>query len=288
MCVNYTRRCDKMDIEKLLSMAYLGEEDYIYIGNPLIDSPFNICLAGITYPNKRYNMFTYDAVKHWIFVYVTEGKGYIETNEKILTVEAGDFYIIPAHCESHYYSDKENPYKTIWVSLAGSLVDQICYAYNIYDITVLKHDVLAYFQDFFKILKSEKIDLKKFHLKFHEMIIDVGTIKTNDSDSVLERIYNYIVENCDKKINLTELSEKFFISNTHLIRLFKNAYNKTPYDFYLEKKLEKSKTMLINTNLQIQEISRKLAFSDTHYYSRLFKKNYGISPQSYRDSSKTL
>ena len=41
--------------------------------------------------------------------------------------------------------------------------------------------------------------------------------------------------------------------------------------------------MIINTNMQIQEIATKLAFTDSHHFSTAFKKFNGISPKEYRN-----
>lgn len=269
-------------MQKIISMVNLGTEEYVYTGTAIFDAPFNISLAGITYPNIQYHMYMCSLSKCWVFEYVVEGKGYIETDNEVLTVEAGDFYVMPAHSVCHYYPDKEKPYKKVWFNLAGGLVEQICKTYNLTSITVVKADVYRYFEDIFDILKKENVDFVKLHLKFHELIAKIGTVSSNDPDNILVKIHNYISENSDKKLNLNVLSEKFFISHTHLIHLFKNKYGKTPYNYYLEVKLEKARELLNNTNLTIKDIASKLSFSDQRYFSKSFYKAYGCTPQDYR------
>ena len=68
----------------------------------------------------------------------------------------------------------------------------------------------------------------------------------------------------------------------HLRRIFKSAVNTTPVKYINYLRLEKAKNMLINSNYSVNEIAFSVGFEDAYYFSRLFKKEIGISPSEYK------
>lgn len=69
-------------------------------------------------------------------------------------------------------------------------------------------------------------------------------------------------------------------------RRFKALTNLTPNDFVIQHKLKKAADLLVHEQImQIGEIADKLGFGSAKYFSRLFKKQFGISPLGYRKSS---
>ena len=56
----------------------------------------------------------------------------------------------------------------------------------------------------------------------------------------------------------------------------------TPLQYINQKKIEKAQLLLITEELAVKEIAFQLAFDDYSYFSRLFKKTTGVTPQEYR------
>ena len=61
---------------------------------------------------------------------------------------------------------------------------------------------------------------------------------------------------------------------------------KTPNEYIIELRLQFAKKLLDNTNLSIRQISENVDYSDQYFFSRLFKKHMGVSPQNYRNKNK--
>lgn len=97
----------------------------------------------------------------------------------------------------------------------------------------------------------------------------------------LLRAHDYIQDNLEKPISLTELSYESALSKHHLYESFKMVYGKTPHQFINFLKLQKSKEYLKNGNLSVSEISDYLGFSNISVFSKVFKKMYGCSPSFY-------
>jgi AraC-like DNA-binding protein len=75
-------------------------------------------------------------------------------------------------------------------------------------------------------------------------------------------------------------------SLSKLKQLFVKMYGKTLYDYFIEKKMIMSKTLLINTDKNISEIAYEFGFANPSNFSASFKRYYSISPNEYRQQIK--
>ena len=71
-------------------------------------------------------------------------------------------------------------------------------------------------------------------------------------------------------------------SDIAIPNVFKNKYGITPYQYFLDKKIDAAKTYLTHTNISIGAISKTLHYEDQQYFSSSFKKTVGCSPVEYR------
>ncbi len=110
-------------------------EKYTVYTGPTAES-FSPTMAGITYPDPAYEILVYRRPL-CVFEYVLSGRGHIERNGSILTVNAGDAYILTAGTYHHYYSDKVDPWTKIWFNVSGSLVQHLLSDYGLDGVTLI-------------------------------------------------------------------------------------------------------------------------------------------------------
>ncbi|GIP18254.1 AraC family transcriptional regulator [Paenibacillus montaniterrae] len=84
-------------------------------------------------------------------------------------------------------------------------------------------------------------------------------------------------------ISLEDIARHSDISVRHLNRIFRTYYQTTPISYLLHLRLEHACMLLKNTHLSITEVSYKSGFNDSNYFTRLFRKAYGISPKLFRN-----
>ena len=97
-----------------------------------------------------------------------------------------------------------------------------------------------------------------------------------------KRASNFIMENISRKHTVKDISRIAGMNSKRLQQCFKSMYQKTIIDYVNHQKLEKSREWLIEGELNISEISDALGFSNSSYFSLMFKKAYDISPLSFR------
>lgn len=82
--------------------------------------------------------------------------------------------------------------------------------------------------------------------------------------------------------SIDELCGKTSYSKAYLFKKFKLITGKTIMNYYHGLKMNKSKELLSDQTLSVREVSEKLSFDTPNYFSKSFKKYFGISPLQYR------
>jgi AraC family transcriptional regulator len=127
-------------------------------------------------------------------------------------------------------------------------------------------------------------------LNIYEILMNnLMLIKKNEGNksdfkfrSLIEQVNQYIENNITEKITLSELANHVGISQYHFARLFKKATGISPMQFVLDKKIIKSKYLLVYTNQKIETISKELGFADQSHFSRVFHKANSVYPGKFR------
>lgn len=98
---------------------------------------------------------------------------------------------------------------------------------------------------------------------------------------LFQQILAYMNTHITEPITIEEICREFFISRSSLQMLFKMYLQTSPKSYLLSSKLEKSKELIRENQHTVSEIAYLLGFSSIHYFSRLFKKYFNMSPSEY-------
>ena len=77
------------------------------------------------------------------------------------------------------------------------------------------------------------------------------------------------------------LSERFSLSKEHICSLFRGELGITVSEYVNMVKLNHAVELLSNSSMNVSQISEYLGYSSVYYFSRLFKRRYGVSPTGY-------
>lgn len=98
----------------------------------------------------------------------------------------------------------------------------------------------------------------------------------------IRSILSYIENNYTSKLNLEDIAEHIHLCKSECCRLFKRYMKVSLFVFILEYRIEKSLNYLANSDYSIVEIATNVGFSDSNYFSKVFRKIKGCSPTKYR------
>ncbi|WP_052506147.1 helix-turn-helix domain-containing protein [Pseudomonas sp. MRSN 12121] len=102
------------------------------------------------------------------------------------------------------------------------------------------------------------------------------------SKHLKDLLSDYIEEHLDTEIKIADLAELSQISTFHFIRLFRNSFNLTPYQYIIQRRLIRAEVLLVHTMQPIIDIALACGFQGASQFSYAFKKNKGVSPIEFR------
>ncbi|MBU7320096.1 response regulator [Paenibacillus oleatilyticus] len=102
-----------------------------------------------------------------------------------------------------------------------------------------------------------------------------------DSNVIFE-IAKFIQNHYHQDITLQEIANHFYLSREYISRKFKQEFHVNLSDYISGIRIDKAKLLLLNPNLRISQIAAMVGYDDEKYFSKVFKKTVGVSPNEYR------
>ncbi len=104
------------------------------------------------------------------------------------------------------------------------------------------------------------------------------SLNPQTQNKYVNSILKYINDNITNPLSLTDVCQSVHLSKEYVARVFKKEMGITVTDYIIQQKLDLAKNMLLSNEISLRNISEKVGYQDYNYFSRLFKKHYGISP----------
>lgn len=104
---------------------------------------------------------------------------------------------------------------------------------------------------------------------------------TSERQEIVDAL-NYINRHLNEVITLDEVADHVYLSGYYFSKLFKKEVGKNFIDYVNEKKINRSKILLQDSTWSIDSIAHSLGFSQSSYFSKIFKRVTGMSPREYR------
>ena len=94
----------------------------------------------------------------------------------------------------------------------------------------------------------------------------------------------FIDQNYAQAIDLDKIADSAHYSKYHFLRLFKQAFGKSPHQYLKDVRLDQAKLRL-KSNLSITAVCFEVGFDSVSSFSLLFKKHTGLSPKKFRQKA---
>ncbi|MFD0713341.1 AraC family transcriptional regulator [Paenibacillus sp. GCM10027626] len=109
------------------------------------------------------------------------------------------------------------------------------------------------------------------------------------SEEAVDMLMHFLESYYRENITLQDLTAQVHLNPSYLIRVFKQMKGMTPFQYLNNLRMNAAISHLKMSDLSIQEIVKLTGYQSIHYFSRVFKNSYGVSPsqwrQQYRESS---
>ena len=105
---------------------------------------------------------------------------------------------------------------------------------------------------------------------------------TKSQAELAEQASRYMLEHMDMKITISEISERMHVSQTQLKNSFRNYYGDSVYKYIRSRKMQQAAVQLEEGKLSVMEIAGMYGYENCSKFAAAFRKEYGLSPSSYR------
>lgn len=248
-------------------------------------------MNNIVYAGKH--LLTLSVIRHahtsWEMVYCTSGSGRFLFEDFTVPYREGDIVVIPPFMPHSNMSDEG--FTNIHINMTDT-------AFNFKEPVVIHDDGnqfiyqafnAAYFHfngdpDRRRILLSPLGDLLYCYLTSYHSAQPLSKIVEEIESSIIQ---NY--PNCNYELDKYLQSLPF--SYDYVRKLFKREIGVTPHKYLNDKRLQTAADMLTygySDSNNITEISQMCGFREPLYFSRMFKKKYGVAPSFYLEAQKKL
>ena len=110
------------------------------------------------------------------------------------------------------------------------------------------------------------------------------TNAVNSENEIIRRAQQFISEHVREKLTVPLVARHVDVSPSYLTALFRKNLHISPGEYVRRIKLQESKQMIREDNMNFTEIAAALQYSTVHHFSRQFKDKFGITPTEYAKS----
>ena len=250
-----------------------------------------------------YRLYTRDRLPTWRprgrldyqLLYVASGKTVFYFNGEPREVAAGHMVLIQPRQEQRYeYFGKDKP-EVYWVHFTGSDVKNILKHYDIpLDRNVIYSGSSATYVYLFKEMINELQTCRTGYQELLEMYLRQIFLLVqrsweertpNVSSHIQEEMdvaRRYFQEHYNEEICIEEYALSRNMSVSWFLRNFKQMTMKSPMQYVLNIRMNNAVSLLETTDYNVTEIAAIVGYDNPLYFSRIFKKQKGLSPSEYR------
>ena len=179
---------------------------------------------------------------------------------------------------------KSNSAEKFAVLLSGTLLDSILKTLRLDQINVIPLSdpdaVRRSFDIFFELSRNKNPEnFRAANAECYRLLMELASqtgISTQPPD--LRNALRYINENISRNLTLAELCHATGYSSATLTRKFQHSFQKSPMEYFLDRKMEKARELLMHQIYSVKQVAALLNYSSLQYFSAQFSRRFGVAP----------
>lgn len=260
------------------------------VGQPFLPDA-DLYLANLGQFRSRGN-FLWEQVASGVVVHaVVGGHGTVLCHGKPFEAKRGDLFVFRTGANYRYFDHPSKPWKYTWLALAGTKAEACM---DLLGLDVNHPCLPMPFASPFWIklhhwceqCQSENLGETAAEVAAWEivgMLHEQLNRPTQHRQKALAETVRQLIETSPQTItSVNELAEAFQVSRVTLFRCFKARYDISIKAFIDQVRFGRVEHLLKNTDLPVGEVARIAGYADPFYFSRAFKKRYGVPPGLWR------
>ena len=108
--------------------------------------------------------------------------------------------------------------------------------------------------------------------------------KDRSNSFMIMKVKKFINEHYQQRdISVKQIAAELYITPTYLSSLFKRKTGNTIGEYLTTVRIEESKKLLLDPRMKTYEVALAVGYEDANYFTKIFKKNLGVTPSEYRE-----
>lgn len=115
-----------------------------------------------------------------------------------------------------------------------------------------------------------------------EIVNQMKKDKGSRSDMIMQKCREYVEEHLHEDLGLEMVAQRFFYNSSYFSILFKNHFHISFTDFLVKARMQKARSLLLQSDHRVADIARQVGYKDIKYFNKVFKKMFLYSPEEFR------
>lgn len=234
---------------------------------------------------------------HYLIHFILKGSGVFCVNGKSYKIKENQGFLICPDVVTYYEADAEEPWVYTWVGFKGIKSEQYLKLANInQENPVFECREVEFVKKCFEDMRkaTELKYARELRLQgllnmfLSELIEEAGkndTVSSNYKELYIKKSLHYVETNYAGKLTIAEMAKSVGLNKNYFSAFFKENIGMTPQQYIIKFRINKACELMENKGLTIGDISRSVGYEDTLGFSKIFKKEKGMSPKKYRGQS---
>lgn len=235
-----------------------------------------------------------EGVGQTVLIYCVRGKGWAQCRQRCWAVRPGDLLILPPNTPHVYGADEDRPWTIYWLHVTGRRVEVlrglmcgddgqlVLPVGQDSELITMFEETYALLQDGYGPTNLLLASLCAAHLLGRLVTLSRQHREVSDPRQRIGQVIEFLRMRLDSRVTIGELASMANASPSHFSALFKRITGFSALDYFLRLKMQQAAHLLDSTALPVKSVAGQLGYDDPLYFSRQFRRVYGVSPVQYR------
>ncbi len=230
-----------------------------------------------------------------------DGHGYVVVGGQKAHLRKGEMLIIPRNCQHTYWAADDDPWSIYWVHFVGEdadyFVERIPRPGQPVPVEVpTQNEAVRLFRHCLEALQdgyglpnliyaaqSTQHILSLLLYRNQSLPVEPRSGKRRKS---FETVIEYMQDNLNTPLRLDDFAREAGMSVSHFSEIFRTQTGQSPMAYFIHLRMRLACRLLDLSSKPIKTVAIETGYRDPYYFSRVFKKSMGISPENYRGIKK--
>ena len=117
---------------------------------------------------------------------------------------------------------------------------------------------------------------------FEKTAVSFGEKRKSRAQMIIDSVKDFIALNySDSDLSVERIAHNVYLDSSYIRKVFAKELNLNVTDYITNVRMQKARELLSSDNIKLSDISEMVGYSDAGYFSKCFKKHFGVSPSEY-------